>query len=780
VGGAVVNYKGGLPGHGRDAIYVFVKIFFFEYPHFGNILNYCYKRGQHYEDFYLNITTKEFMVFEQIAIIILQMTVLWLVAEAVLCGVCQFWWINAKVALVDLAFLIQDSCYFMLLPVVTPNPIVAILSALPYVCSVCFFNGVLLPQEYIFKGIKWMSIFSPMYHTGCAVTHVTDKIKLAQTDCSDSLIVHMIFLNPACTAIFIAIIIKMFIARRTKDRLVVPGLAHSRNSLQDASMTPVEPLGAGTSQSDSTGAISDSEAGGTLEKTESASKSKDAPLSSAMRDTLLKHQWWIIKGATGSGKTFFLECMKHELKNAGEDVVFVSQYPMFKPQVPVMRFLKMQPFSSQIHQDMLKNLGDMEVPLQGLVAGKMLGMLDMKGLSGGQRKKLLIALAVATASQFQSKFIIMDESFAGIDFNSMKSVTQVLQSALVASPGLKIVFSTHDHFETFKEMFKGKDTATIVHVEDRLVSVQTESLAYTRDNKIAATEFVHGMSSTRGSVTPKHLIDFYVIKRHFIEQEPVLPIVQTMLFALLLGLTVVNYDEGHPSTTWPGAEVVYIFMKAFILEYPLFGGIINFCYKREQHFEDFYLNTSSSRFCCAETIIVAVIQQCLIVLVATGILCAIKSDFWWLNGWVMLIDMWYATFAAIGYLLLPIVIPNPILAMASIFPYVCVWAFANGILLPKGEMWDGMQWMTAFSPLFNIGCAYKHATDGKKILLPGSTCYDSIVPHILVVTPFPWIVCIGVAYKMWKTQRGSRRVSPQKVLPTLDDSGLAINSGVDP
>merc|ERR1712187_391226 len=103
---------------------------------------------------------------------------------------------------------------------------------------------------------------------------------------------------------------------------------------------------------------------------------------------------------------------------------------------------------------------------------------------------------------------------------------------------------------------------------------------------------------------------------------------------------------------------------------------------------------------------ISVIQACVLVPLFQAILCGI-CNFWWVNIDIALIDLYYETVSTIGYFLLPILVPNPILAIACLLPYVCVWGFTNGILFPRNEMWPGTRWTAALSPLYNIACAYR-------------------------------------------------------------------------
>lgn len=90
----------------------------------------------------------------------------------------------------------------------------------------------------------------------------------------------------------------------------------------------------------------------------------------------------------------------------------------------------MLPLHSSARKKLLNALAIMNVPSHKRIGGKLMGMLDIGGLSGGQRKKLLLALAVQLALARKAKAIILDEPFAGID---VKSMPLVLKARIVES-----------------------------------------------------------------------------------------------------------------------------------------------------------------------------------------------------------------------------------------------------------------------------------------------------------------------------------------------------------
>ena len=132
-----------------------------------------------------------------------------------------------------------------------------------------------------------------------------------------------------------------------------------------------------------------------------------------------ENQAFVIRGATGSGKTWFVERLAQLL---AKKVVLVPQYPLFKPQLKVDQFLNLLPLENASRAKLREDLQKMGVPLEKRIGGKLMGMLDIPGLSGGQRKKLLLALSVQLAMARRAKAIVLDEPFAGIDADSMETV----------------------------------------------------------------------------------------------------------------------------------------------------------------------------------------------------------------------------------------------------------------------------------------------------------------------------------------------------------------------
>jgi len=734
LGSCVVNYEGGLPGpSNKSAMYIFMKCFMYDYPNFGNLLNYCFKRAQHMEDYYLNITASRFAVPEILVIVLIQGLLLVAVCNICMCGISGFWFLGWDSILLDYAFILFDTTFFLMIPIIIPNPMIANFALLPYAISVMIWNGILLEKEYFWPVLEWAPYISTSYHMGCAYTEVTDEIKLPQSECQP-LALHLVFLNPFVYFITIAVIVKVILIKREQRKLraltVIAKDAAKVGERQNGKKneSQVTPLAVASPD------------GTMVSQREHKLEDMDAWVKST--------SWWLLKGPTGSGKTYFVEQLMLGISARGKDFVYVPQYPMYKPQLGVMQFVNLLPLSKETRAEMLASMEEMEVPTKGLIGGSLYGMLTLPGLSGGQRKKFYVALSVAVAKQYQCQYIIMDEPFAGINEASMKAVVAVMQKASAVS-GLKVMIVTHDHFD----MLAGASTSSILQCVDRTV---VSDNGFAKPNGEAAGMFIESMvAAAAGSQGPKRpLLDLYVIKRYFLEQEFGFPLMAYVIFGVLLGLVVTEYNDGLPGY---GYDVAYVFLKGFALEFPHFGSIINYCFKRSQHMEDFYLGITRSKYSVAELVIISVIQATVLVPLFTAILCGICS-FWWVNIDVSLCDYWYEAISTIGYFLLPLVCPNPILAMACILPNVCVWGFTNGVIFPTDDMWVGTRWTAYFSTIYNLSCAYKEVSDGK-LVYQGTNCLDSLPLHLFLSCTFTWVVMLAllikVLLKMRKPSKGA-------------------------
>merc|ERR1712070_87622 len=400
---------------------------------------------------------------------------------------------------------------------------------------------------------------------------------------------------------------------------------------------------------------------------------------------------------------------------------------MFKPQMKVMMFMNLLPLSPENRSDMIENMKKMEVPLEGAIGGKVMGMMDLPGLSGGQRKKMLIAICVALAVEKKEKALDLDEPVDGINKESMPKVLEVLGQVGKAVPAIKFMVVTHDFFDLMPS------SAKLLEVVDRGITVKDAN--YNENTLKTAIHVSFAFTESGAKRAPAPIVDWYIVKRHFMEGEFMLPLSSYIIFAILLGMAVNKYNGGLPGM---GMDATFVFMKAFFLEYPHFGSVINYAYKGSQNAEDFFLNITEKRYGLLEMWIIWSSQSLVLYTIGYLVLCAI-GDMWWVSVGNCLIDLLYMIVTAIAYQWLTVIQPNPIMAMMSVFPYVCVWGFYNGILIPQDYSPEGTHWINMLSPLYHMGCAYTHVDEKEFANIKSLvTCSDSIVPHLIFLNPFWW------------------------------------------
>jgi len=350
-------------------------------------------------------------------------------------------------------------------------------------------------------------------------------------------------------------------------------------------------------------------------------------------------------------------------------------------------FLSLLPLKAAGREQLLQDLKEMDVPTDKLIGGKLMGMLDIPGLSGGQRKKLLLALSVQMALARNAKAMVLDEPFAGIDGDSMPGVLQVLKRVERQREDVKVFLVTHDHFQLIEDAFPGTPELKIDHRELRVASagkhaqvgvLEEESSSDDHLNTAEAAnvmaQSIHSASERRTKEekpTKPPLLDWYVVKRHFYEGEQMLPTFTIIVFGVLSGVATGRY-QGFGEGIVPLSSI-FAFLKVFMLEYIHFGSILNYCYKRGQHLEDVGLMVTSKKDAIAETVVIATIQSVALAFLLNGLLIAIGPRFWWVNSNILFIDAFYALLTQVAYTLLPVVQPNPLITMGSIFPYVAVW-----------------------------------------------------------------------------------------------------------
>ncbi|KAJ8602989.1 hypothetical protein CTAYLR_001505 [Chrysophaeum taylorii] len=478
-----------------------------------------------------------------------------------------------------------------------------------------------------------------------------------------------------------------------------------------------------------------------------------------LESVVASHQAFIVRGATGSGKTWFVQKLT-ELLGDG-NVVLIPQYPMFKPQLPVKTFINMLPLHTPAREQLFADLEAMGVPTNKRIGGKLMGMLDVPGLSGGQRKKMLLALAVQLAITRNAKAMVLDEPFAGIDAASMETVLAVLKE-VQQFRSIKLFLVTHDHFRLIENAFVGTPH---LNIDNRILQVGQSSNS--GDTFTASRAITRQIKTLPKNEKPDagSWIDTYVVKRHFIEGEHMLPTFTIIVFGILCGVMAGNYKGGGqslelfccrfvvPLCTCRGEGIepfssVFSFLKVFMLEYIHFGSILNYCFKRGQHLEDVGLLLTRKRDAIVETIVIAAIQSVTLGFLLNGLLIALAPRFWWINSNVIFVDVYYALQVQVAYTLLPVLqsnpVPNPLITMASIFPYVAVWGFANGTLLPRDMALKNARWLAFLSPMYHFGCADVKAANGE-LSLPGSNCKTTGI-HLAFISPLLIFVIVAMAY----------------------------------
>jgi len=451
-------------------------------------------------------------------------------------------------------------------------------------------------------------------------------------------------------------------------------------------------------------------------------------------------EWYVVKGTTGCGKTYFVEQLKDKIKSQKKPVVYVPQYPMFKPQLLCTAFLNMLPISPQTLRELYDDLEEMKVPATEsgkLIGGKMMGMMDLPGLSGGQRKKLLIGITMAIAREFKNHFIILDEPFAGIDEASMKAVLNVMARTAKVVNNMKFVVVTHDHFDLLPS------SATLLKCADRRIKVDAGlGNGYEADTISTATLFCDTFLSLFEAENERApMIDWYCVKRYFKELEFILPVICCTILGLCTALASVNYHGTVADLSPPWLSNT---MSCF--EYVHMGSLINYCFKRSQHMEDYFLNITPVLYPFWETVIICLIQGTLLAWYGMGLMTLV-NDFCWINLKVACLIWLYNTVTNLGYYLLPILAPNPVIIQIVIFPYVANNVFLNDVMMPYA--WQGVDWLKHMSPLFQCGCAMKQASpdDSSGLQLPNTSCYSDSPLHIIFINPWVWVVVIGSLLK---------------------------------
>lgn len=231
----------------------------------------------------------------------------------------------------------------------------------------------------------------------------------------------------------------------------------------------------------------------------------------------------------------------------------------------------------------------------------------------------------------------------------------------------KIFLVTHDHFELINDAFSGTPQ---LHIDAWQLRVDRTSAIH---STVGAAHIIANIIRELPDVLrPPALpyVDWYIVKRHFIEGEHILPIFTIIVFGILSGMATADFNGGGEGIV-PFSSI-FVFFKVFMLEYIHFGSLLNYCFKRSQHIEDFNLMLTRKHDAIIETVIIAAIQSVVLAFLLNAILIGISSRFWWVNNQILFVDALYALLAQVAHTLLPVIQPNPLITMASVFPYVAV------------------------------------------------------------------------------------------------------------
>lgn len=141
---------------------------------------------------------------------------------------------------------------------------------------------------------------------------------------------------------------------------------------------------------------------------------------------------YLITGSSGSGKTTFVECFKPHL--------YMSQYHAIRPHGFVDTFFPVDtlklPFS---------------VSSRTRIGGTIIDGLDVKGLSGGQRKLFICAHLNVVVSNYPTPLMIVaDEPLAGVTSNYVGYITDMIQSW--KGRGHTVLVIDNDHHEHTTKM----------------------------------------------------------------------------------------------------------------------------------------------------------------------------------------------------------------------------------------------------------------------------------------------------------------------------------------
>jgi len=170
-----------------------------------------------------------------------------------------------------------------------------------------------------------------------------------------------------------------------------------------------------------------------------------------------KGEYFVIMGASGTGKTVFLESLAGFLKPKRGSIVVDGYEVTHLPPEKRGIVLVPQDYGLWPHMTVYKNISfplevsrvpKNEIERKVLRIAKELGieqLLDRKPstLSGGEKQRVALARALVT----QPKLVLLDEPTSSLDANTKRKVIELLRSL---KGKVTIIHVTHDPYEALK------------------------------------------------------------------------------------------------------------------------------------------------------------------------------------------------------------------------------------------------------------------------------------------------------------------------------------------
>lgn len=136
---------------------------------------------------------------------------------------------------------------------------------------------------------------------------------------------------------------------------------------------------------------------------------------------------YLVTGPSGSGKTTFVEMFKPH--------IYMSQYHAVRPEGFVYTFFKAEELKLPYTVSSEQKIGGQHMP-----------GLDVKGLSGGQRKLFIVAMINAVLERNNTKMlVVVDEPLAGVTADYCPFITNLVTEW--GGKGHKVLVIDNDHHE---------------------------------------------------------------------------------------------------------------------------------------------------------------------------------------------------------------------------------------------------------------------------------------------------------------------------------------------